>query len=932
TMEAPGFVTTGTAVIADRTHFLPTNPGYITYLENGNQVKLRMPEQDTYVRSTGNDAAGNGSAAYPYATLALAYEQVKTGGTIHVMDDITVRELVTFGADKAVTISSCKADGSPWAAAGDTHKLLRQTGGSLITITHGSLTLAHITLTDAVHHANSPICVGNGSGSTADLIMNDGATITGTESNHSAVYLFKGNMTMNAGAQITGHVNRGAKSETGIVTGVGGAVTLGHANAGSATGAAVSTATLTMNGGTISGNSAVNGGGVYVVNGSTFTMHGGSILNNTASVYGGGVYVCGTMTMDGGEISGNSATGGVDASGGGVCLAPASTTATATVGGDSVFRNNTAAANGSALHAGGVGSKIILGGNTLITGNTARTSGTTIYGGGAVYTYTGAVEVSGNVRVTGNDNRATTNAGAANKAAGPCNIYLFQDNKERFTITGPLGAAADIRVSGVSGAMDEAGAFGTRTNTACKNLAAVIQDSPTGDRVRMATDGSHDAIPVTGDTDLIWSYCDMEWLDAVADPLNAYGWNDNADTQGGINGGGATGNGNPNGILLNTPSKLYSLAYAIAHNYDPTTKLFDTDAVTAKGADYADGYYYVTANLDMSAFPWISMGTAAIPFTGVVEGGGVRTITGIRYTAALHSGLFGVVGKESNTPHTCKTGASAPLNSRYVGTAIYNLAVDGGGKPWKGNGSVSHLGGIAGMATEATIQNCAVRNIPELSIVNFNGVTYAGGIAGYAKDCTITNNSVGQTGTAMLIYSDTNTNDSSVYAGGIVGCALGTDLAKSVISGNTVGNGSANTVTIEAVPDDGAEHIYAGGIAGYAEVTAIRDEGMGNVNAVNVIAETAGPEQRAYAGGVAGYLKNAVMENCNFGANASEKLSVTAQSYHNASPAGSFYAGGLAGGTEGTATLLTNCSIVSDSTANFKVLARVPGTDKESYA
>jgi uncharacterized repeat protein (TIGR02543 family) len=65
-----------------------------------------------------------------------------------------------------------------------------------------------------------------------------------------------------------------------------------------------------------SGNSSTYGGGVYVAGG-TFTMNGGEISGNTASSstrnsstsgYGGGVYVAGgTFTMNDGEISNNTA-------------------------------------------------------------------------------------------------------------------------------------------------------------------------------------------------------------------------------------------------------------------------------------------------------------------------------------------------------------------------------------------------------------------------------------------------------------------------------------------------------------------------------------------------------------------------------------------------------------------------------------------------
>jgi fibronectin type 3 domain-containing protein len=82
---------------------------------------------------------------------------------------------------------------------------------------------------------------------------------------------------------------------------------------------------FTMNGGEISGNTAASGSittgsGVYV-NSGTFTMHGGKISGNTASgsiTTGSGVYVSsGTFTMYGGEISGNTASGSI-ATGSGV--------------------------------------------------------------------------------------------------------------------------------------------------------------------------------------------------------------------------------------------------------------------------------------------------------------------------------------------------------------------------------------------------------------------------------------------------------------------------------------------------------------------------------------------------------------------------------------------------------------------------------------
>jgi hypothetical protein len=67
-----------------------------------------------------------------------------------------------------------------------------------------------------------------------------------------------------------------------------------------------------MNVGTISGNTAGDGGGVYVAGG-TFTMSGGAVSSNqSTSNYGGGVYVAsGAFNMSGNAaVTGNQATTG----------------------------------------------------------------------------------------------------------------------------------------------------------------------------------------------------------------------------------------------------------------------------------------------------------------------------------------------------------------------------------------------------------------------------------------------------------------------------------------------------------------------------------------------------------------------------------------------------------------------------------------------
>jgi hypothetical protein len=158
--------------------------------------------------------------------------------------------------------------------------------------------------------------------------------------------------------------------EGGVLIMKGGAALRGSADGGVMVGPGSS---FTMNGGTISGNSASRGGGVYIDRGS-LTMNGGTIGGNSANgdySGGGGVYVdSGNFTMSGGTISGNSANGDYSG-GGGVYVDNGSFTMIGgTIGGNS--------ANGDYSGGGGAfvhdsGSFIMIGGT--ISGNSASRGG-----------------------------------------------------------------------------------------------------------------------------------------------------------------------------------------------------------------------------------------------------------------------------------------------------------------------------------------------------------------------------------------------------------------------------------------------------------------------------------------------------------------------------------------------------------------------------
>ncbi len=201
-----------------------------------------------------------------------------------------------------------------------------------------------------------------------------------------------------------------------------------------------SNATFTATGGTISGNSAESGGGVYV-DGGAFTMDGGTISGNAVEDWAGGVsvYYGGAFTMAGGTISGNGAIG-VDVYSGG----------TFTMTGGTISGNLD-----SGVYVGCDGSSFTMDGGTIsgnetdwdgsgvyvdedgtFTMNGGTISGNTAYwGGGGVYVYYGGtMTVSGTSVISGN----TNSTGVAD------NVHLLDGN----TIAlGELAAGASIGVT-----------------------------------------------------------------------------------------------------------------------------------------------------------------------------------------------------------------------------------------------------------------------------------------------------------------------------------------------------------------------------------------------------------------------------------------------------------------------------------------------------
>ena len=208
----------------------------------------------------------------------------------------------------------------------------------------------------------------------------------------------------------------------------GGSITLNTAASG---GVKVDGGKFNLYGGEIADNKAEGqnslGGGVYVVNG-TFTMSGGTISGNTANSTNGadggvGVYNAATFNMSGGEITGNTASsfsGGVGVH----------NLATFIMSGGTIGGTNSGDANnakyGGGVNVGNNGKFNMSGGK--ISGNKATENGGGVYMDGTTFTVSGAAVIKDNKKGT-----------AAN------NVYL-RGNKY-ITIDGTLDGGASIGVT-----------------------------------------------------------------------------------------------------------------------------------------------------------------------------------------------------------------------------------------------------------------------------------------------------------------------------------------------------------------------------------------------------------------------------------------------------------------------------------------------------
>ena len=465
---------------AERDTTLTVEKGYTLYLcLNG--YSLTMKAEGEVISVTGSftltDCRG-GDDTKPYGKITHAAGVDGRGVRIKSAADASLSETAVF------TMYGGEISGNKVSDSGS----INYGGGVRVSDPYSTFTMLGgiITNNEATNGGGGGVYIGGGR-----FEMSGSAVIT---RNKTASSLGGGGVFMN-GSDIVYALNEFIMSGNAVISentatnGNGGGVYMNSApevtmNGGSITGNSAdkngggvyvhNSGAFTMNSGSISGNSATqNGGGVYAENiGTAFTVKGGTIGGSTAAdanaaKYGGGVYVKnGAFTMSGGKVTGN----GASKDGGGVRLDKG----TFNMSGSAVISRNTAGGYGGGVDAND-GSFTMSGGS--ITGNTTTnespnwsggggvcvfddgsftmsggsiTGNNAIRGGGVELTGSGTMTVSGSVQITNNWQKGTLNSASGVYEKGssgkPENLYLYSGKTVAIGTDG-LNAGARIGVS-----------------------------------------------------------------------------------------------------------------------------------------------------------------------------------------------------------------------------------------------------------------------------------------------------------------------------------------------------------------------------------------------------------------------------------------------------------------------------------------------------
>ena len=419
-----------------------TDQGGGVYIKSGGTFEMLGTAKITGCTTTSTyNGKGGGGVYVENGTFTM------NGGTISECTaekqgcGVYISSTGKFEMSGTAKITGCKTTSTSSSTAG---------GGGIYNL--GALTMTGGTISDCISATDGGGVYVTGSASTFTM---NGGTISGNTAtaNGGGVYVEEGTFTMSGGT-----------ISDCTATLKGGGVFINSSGTFKMSGTAKITGCKT----TSTSGSGGNGGGAYV-NSGTFTMSDGTISDNTASKYGGGVYIySGTLTMSGGTISDNTA----KSIGGGVYIASSGTfnLTDGTIGGTASAEANTAQYGGGVYVYTG---NFTMEGGT-VSGNTATNNGggvyvsrgtftmksgaisgnTTTNNGGGVYVYDSNFTMEGG-EIT--DNMASANGGGVYaystfKISGSASIPAREDgmndvylaNGKTITVAGALTAESPV--------------------------------------------------------------------------------------------------------------------------------------------------------------------------------------------------------------------------------------------------------------------------------------------------------------------------------------------------------------------------------------------------------------------------------------------------------------------------------------------------------
>jgi hypothetical protein len=355
-----------------RAYINPTNPGTIIIPGGGTSLPT---ENGTGVYVDGTFTGTSlGTKAAPYKTIADALANVDSATYLNT---IIVQGPVTISAAQNITVPT---------TLGVTDLVIRRSSefpGTLFTITGGTTTVSAPTGNSVTIDGNKaivkPYTASNAMFDVragATLTVNSGVTLQNNYSNSGGAILVSGGTANLAGGNII-------KNETELN---GGGVLVRQAGTFNFSSGMIGGASTSGNANSSTGNA----GGVGVYHGSTFNLSGPAVIQgNTAIGNGGGVYVASSSTFtqgtigDGPTLDGNTATNG-----GNLYIEGSAAASTLNTGS---IRNGVAYAGGGGVYvdAGGI---LTLNGLTIANNSAANGGGAYIAAGGSFTVNSGLIQ------------------------------------------------------------------------------------------------------------------------------------------------------------------------------------------------------------------------------------------------------------------------------------------------------------------------------------------------------------------------------------------------------------------------------------------------------------------------------------------------------------------------------------------------------------